>query len=56
MRLDLSQTVWMKAIDNNLHRIPDLRAMPDSLEFPASQSEPIVARIASHPWEVAPRS
>jgi hypothetical protein len=53
---DLSQTVWMKAIDNNLHRIRDLRAMPDSLEFPASQSEPIVARIASHPWEVAPRS
>jgi hypothetical protein len=53
---DVSQTVWMKAIDNNLHRIPDLRAMPDSLEFPASQSEPIVARIASHPWEVAPRS
>jgi hypothetical protein len=53
---DLSQTVWMKAIDNNLHRIRDLRAMPGVLEFPASQSEPIVARIASHPWEVAPRS
>lgn len=49
---DLSQTVWMKAIDN-LHRIRDLRAMPGGLEFPASQSEPIVARIASHPWEVA---
>jgi hypothetical protein len=45
----------MKAIDN-LHRIRDLRAMPGGLEFPASQSEPIVARIASHPWEVAPRS
>jgi hypothetical protein len=56
MRLDLSQTVWMKAIDNNLHRIRDLRAMPGGLEFPASQSEPIAARIASHPWEVAPRS
>ena len=53
---DVSQTVWMKAIDNNLHRIRDLRAMPGGLELPASQSEPIVARIASHPWEVALRS